>query len=129
MFNTDIRSDERIYLLKDRQSVDIEALFDGNTAEEVKNGIDILVACHSDSKVKFSASDYGYDGGVYLCLNVYKRETDKEFERRQAILEVQKADAEKRKKKSQEAKIRKQNEEEAKERKLLAELKAKYESN
>lgn len=127
MFNTDIRSLDRIYLLRDYENVDVVRLFNDKTLDEVKEEIDKLANQNIHKCIKFKADEYGYDGGVSLSINIYELETEVEWARRQKILEVQRIDAELRKQKALDRKKKHDDDKEARERKLLEELKAKYE--
>ena len=127
MINTDIRSLDKIYLYRDRDNIDVERLFNGKTVDELKVSIDELVFPHKDKVIKFYASDYGYDGGVDVAIQIYELETDKEYTKRQKILDEHKLADEKRKAKVLEKKKEKMKNKEEAERKLLEVLKAKYE--
>jgi len=92
------------------------SIFEG-TPEKIKQTIDEIASKYS-SDIKFELHEYGYDGGVDLCVVYDDYETDKEYVGR---LEFEKS--------MEEHKKRKLKEEEQEERELYETLKKKYEQN
>lgn len=60
-------------------------LFDGEDFFDVRAKLDKLEAgiqYGNGEEAKFRIEPYGYDGGVELCLDVFRDETDAEYEKR-----------------------------------------------
>lgn len=80
-------SKERLRVTDRSEYVDLHDLLDGNDFADVKAELDILEAKVDYSRgqtAKFRTELYGYDGGVELYFDVFRDETDAEYNKRQA---------------------------------------------
>lgn len=123
----------RIFDKKRSMSIDIVDFFDGLTIGEVQAQLSSLATkyekeiLNEDIEVRFSADDYGYDGGIELDLRVMRWETDAEYEKRTKEEQIEKERAKKRAADKRAKKLATASKTEQEERELLAKLKAKYE--
>lgn len=89
------------------------SIFEG-TPEKIKQTIDTIVAKYS-SDIRFELHEYGYNGGVDLCVVYSDYETDKEYETRLKLEERIKKE-----------KKRKEDRKKEREKELYKKLKSKY---
>ena len=78
-------SKDRQRVVDRREYVSLFDLLDGKEFFDVKEGLDKLekqIAYERGEEAKFVVEPYGYDGGVELYLEVYRDETDAEYDRR-----------------------------------------------
>lgn len=78
-------SKDRKRVLDRKEYVSLFDLLDGKEFFDVKEGLDRLeqqVDFGSGEEAKFVVEPYGYDGGVELYLEVYRDETDAEYNKR-----------------------------------------------
>lgn len=92
------------------------SIFEG-TPEKIKQTIDEIASKYS-SDIKFELHEYGYDGGVDLCVVYDDYETDKEYENRL-----------KQEERIKKEKKRKEDRKKKREKELYKKLKSKYEEN
>lgn len=80
-------SKDKLRVLDRKEYVSIYDLLDGRDFTDVKAELDRLeakVQYGQGEEAKFEVEGYGYDGGVELYLNIYRDETDAEYDRRSA---------------------------------------------
>lgn len=80
-------SKDKVRVLDRKEYVSIYDLLDGRDFTDVKAELDRLeakVQYGQGEEAKFEVEGYGYDGGVELYLNIYRDETDAEYDRRSA---------------------------------------------
>ena len=78
-------SKDRLRVVDRKEYVSLFDLLDGKEFFDVKEGLDRLeqqVNYGSGEEAKFVVEPYGYDGGVELYLEVYRDETDAEYNKR-----------------------------------------------
>lgn len=132
---------EKKWLLDSRKDVSVDEIFDGRSFDEaiqclrsIEAGLARRMAVPGiEYDVRFKTDHWGYDGGMDLCVEVYRRETDQEFAERLAE-EAEKAAARKAKNERRKARADERARKqllatEADERALLEQLKKKYESS
>ena len=80
-------SKERQRVLDRREYISLFDLLDGGDFFNVKEKLDKLEATVDygrGEEAKFNVEPYGYDGGVELYLEVYREETEAEYNKRMA---------------------------------------------
>lgn len=78
-------SASRLRVVDRKEYISIFDIFDGNNFFDVKEALDkleALVAYGQGEEAKFNVEPYGYDGGVELYMEIYRDETDAEYNNR-----------------------------------------------
>lgn len=124
-------SKERLRVLDRSEYVDLHDFIDGADFFDVKAELDKLEAKVDYSRghtSKFRIEHYGYDGGVEVYLDVYRDETDAEYNKRLAKEELAKEKSRLRREKKKEAARKVLMESEAQERAEYERLRTKFEN-
>ena len=124
-------SKDRQRVVDRREYISLFDLLDGKEFFDVKEGLDKLekqIAYERGEEAKFVVEPYGYDGGVELYLEVYRDETDAEYNKRMEKAAKAKEKARLAREKKKEAARKVLMESEAAERAEYERLRAKFET-